>query len=223
VTDVPPGPGWWKASDGNWYPPQSAPGASPPPPPTAAATNKSGKGCLIAVLAVFALFAVLAILAVVAITFLGRRASDKLDEVGDALTTPSTIDASNPDARDDDHVLALGASVDISGFTATVRSAEFTEGGEGLAPGNYLAVQVSVENRDHDAQTPIGVAWQLQQPDGSVVFPVSMDGLLNASMDGGATVDGRIVFPVTGDEGNWFVLYRPDPIDQARGVWPVSR
>lgn len=32
--DQPPGPGYWKASDGNWYPPQSsAPQAPPPPPP----------------------------------------------------------------------------------------------------------------------------------------------------------------------------------------------
>ena len=32
--DGPPGPGWWLASDGNWYPPQDAPAAAPPPGPT---------------------------------------------------------------------------------------------------------------------------------------------------------------------------------------------
>ncbi len=33
-TDDPPGPGYWKASDGNWYPPDSVPGqAAPTPPP----------------------------------------------------------------------------------------------------------------------------------------------------------------------------------------------
>lgn len=31
--DLPPGPGYWKASDGNWYPPASHPAAPPPPPP----------------------------------------------------------------------------------------------------------------------------------------------------------------------------------------------
>lgn len=30
-----PGPGWWLASDGNWYPPTGAPMAAPPPPPPA--------------------------------------------------------------------------------------------------------------------------------------------------------------------------------------------
>jgi hypothetical protein len=29
----PPAPGWWQASDGNWYPPDQVPGYAPPPPP----------------------------------------------------------------------------------------------------------------------------------------------------------------------------------------------
>jgi hypothetical protein len=30
---APPVPGWWLASDGNWYPPQAAPGGAAPPMP----------------------------------------------------------------------------------------------------------------------------------------------------------------------------------------------
>jgi uncharacterized protein DUF4190 len=29
---APPAPGWWRASDGNWYPPETAPGPPPGPP-----------------------------------------------------------------------------------------------------------------------------------------------------------------------------------------------
>jgi hypothetical protein len=36
MSDRPEGPGWWIASDGNWYPPESHPGALPPPPPAPA-------------------------------------------------------------------------------------------------------------------------------------------------------------------------------------------
>jgi uncharacterized RDD family membrane protein YckC len=35
MSDAPQGPGWWQASDGNWYPPEQAPGAQPTPPPAA--------------------------------------------------------------------------------------------------------------------------------------------------------------------------------------------
>ncbi len=31
MSDTPQGPGWWQASDGKWYPPEQAPGASPTP------------------------------------------------------------------------------------------------------------------------------------------------------------------------------------------------
>jgi hypothetical protein len=38
ASDVPAqGPGWWQASDGNWYPPQEQLGYAPPPPPGYAA------------------------------------------------------------------------------------------------------------------------------------------------------------------------------------------
>ena len=32
----PPGPGWWQASDGNWYPPDQTPGYAAVPGPPAA-------------------------------------------------------------------------------------------------------------------------------------------------------------------------------------------
>jgi hypothetical protein len=42
MSDVPNGPGWWQASDGRWYPPESHPGYQPPlaapPAPTSYAT-----------------------------------------------------------------------------------------------------------------------------------------------------------------------------------------
>jgi len=37
MSTTPQGPGWWQASDGNWYPPELAPGAAPAPGPTTAA------------------------------------------------------------------------------------------------------------------------------------------------------------------------------------------
>jgi hypothetical protein len=33
MSNAPQGPGWWQASDGNWYPPQQQPGYAPPPAP----------------------------------------------------------------------------------------------------------------------------------------------------------------------------------------------
>lgn len=46
MTDHPEGPGWWVASDGKWYPPETHPNYQPlpPPPPTTRGPTASGIG-----------------------------------------------------------------------------------------------------------------------------------------------------------------------------------
>ena len=46
MSDVPQGPGWWQASDGRRYPPESFPASgapNPPPQPTAGAVYQGGQ------------------------------------------------------------------------------------------------------------------------------------------------------------------------------------
>jgi len=61
MSDVRVGPGWWQASDGEWYPPEQAP-ALPPPPVVVPArrTGASRKG-LIVVAVIVALVIVVAL------------------------------------------------------------------------------------------------------------------------------------------------------------------
>ena len=50
------GPGWWQASDGRWYPPESRPGPAPPPQPAAGgATIDHPQGTTILVLGILSL------------------------------------------------------------------------------------------------------------------------------------------------------------------------
>src|SRR6478672_7390281 len=43
MSTTPQGPGWWQASDGNWYPPELAPGASPTPQPLSPPAANAGE------------------------------------------------------------------------------------------------------------------------------------------------------------------------------------
>ena len=96
MTMQPGGPGWWRASDGRWYPPQPRPayppqpfGAGPPVP-----QNKAGNhGVLIAVLSIIA---VVVVAGVVGVYFLFRTVSDSVSGVvgGGALDCPSAADIS---------------------------------------------------------------------------------------------------------------------------------
>ena len=92
----PQGPGWWRASDGRWYPPQPRP-AYPPQQFLAAPTvppNKRGnQGVLIAVLIVVAVVFVGGALGVY---FLYRTAANTVSNVvgGGGLNCPSAEDIS---------------------------------------------------------------------------------------------------------------------------------
>src|SRR5688572_21074630 len=78
MSDASQGPGWWRASDDKWYPPELAPSvAAVPTAPAAPATPPSSKGCLIAALVVFGLIALVGIAAIVAINYF---ADDVVDE-----------------------------------------------------------------------------------------------------------------------------------------------
>jgi uncharacterized RDD family membrane protein YckC len=46
MSDTPQGPGWWQASDGRWYPPEQAPGATPSAAPSGGAARGPAPGPL---------------------------------------------------------------------------------------------------------------------------------------------------------------------------------
>ncbi len=49
MSEISGGPGWWQASDGRWYPPQSRPGAQPPPsPPPLLPARKTNSNAVVA-------------------------------------------------------------------------------------------------------------------------------------------------------------------------------
>ena len=91
MSDAPQGAGWWEASDGRWYPPESR---LPPPPPAVGAPAKGRSGWAIAAIVVgIAMLAmvVLAVLSIIAITFLGRSTSDKLSNLGDDVESAPVL------------------------------------------------------------------------------------------------------------------------------------
>ena len=229
MSDIQQAPDWWQASDGKWYPPQSQ--TLPPPPPGAypaqqpvAPAKKSNKGCLIAVLVVFGLFALLVVGAVVAITILGNEASEKIEELESTIENPA-VDPANPDAQEEDQNVELGESVELSGYTTTVESAQFTDELSELETEGYLVADVIVFNRDDEAQPYNLLDWRLQTPNGQILDPTftSAEGTLSAGeLIKGGNVRGKVIFEVGAATGDFFLIYKPDPFDAARGLWKVT-
>lgn len=211
------GAGWWQASDGRWYPPQ---GQAPPPPPQ---QPKKG-GCLKVGLILLAIFVVLGIIGIV---FAAIAANKVADEVGKNLeaATPEPVDPSNPDAQKEDQNAAIGESVKLSGYTTAVTAASFRGEISEFEDEGYLVADVSISNRDDKAQPYNYFDFKLQTPTGQVLDPTfaTIDGLLQSGdLIKGGSVAGKIVWEVGAAKGDFFIIYKPDPFDAARGLWKVT-
>lgn len=147
MSDTQQGPGWWQATNGKWYPPESR---QPPPPPanlpptafTAAqpipVVVKNGHGCLWAVLAVVAI-------GIISLVVFAFAAGDAVDQAQEDLATEHTREARDVRLTDcgTDQFGYLLATLEVTNHSAD--------------PSTYV-INVTFENRDRSRQFDTGVA-----------------------------------------------------------------
>ena len=261
MSDTSQGPGWWLASDGKWYPPQSAPAyaaAGAPAPTTASPTDappqqppyqqpqyqqptapppqyqqqtpvvqpaKNNKGCLIALLIVVVLIVLAVVGSIAGIAFLGNKAEDKLEALGSSLETPA-VDPSDPGARSDDRYVQIGDGVELSGYTTTVEDGGYQQTlGDITFDQGFLYGYVTVRNRDSDPQPVSIFDWKLQTPSGELLDPYSTNNeeqLVGTELVEGGQVEGKVIFHIDDRKGDFFLIYKPDPLTKTRGIWKVT-
>lgn len=238
----PMGPGWWQASDGLFYPP-----AGPPQKKSGA-----GKGCLIALGVVGGLFVLMILaIAIVAAAGGGDddEASDDssaeeapqedaeaapADEGSDTTQAPDEGSGDDPnpgelfpgrtDTQSEDQERNIGEAARLSGYTTTVNVAEFVPQVSDFETSGYIHINVTTVNRDETAQPYNLFDWRLQTPGGQVIDPtfVTASSLESGDLVGGGEVTGDVYFDVGGQTGEFFVIYKPDAFDAARGIWSVT-
>lgn len=173
MSDQPPGPGYWKASDGNWYPPQSAPqqqqpvqpippAPSPaqqavPPPgqyvlPPGVAPSKSGMSGGVKALLVIGALVLLGALAAGAFLFLGRQ--QEAGKEADAAADVEIVTCEDGDDGQPDVEVEITNSTGVAAdYVARVvlQDADGTEVGRGDGPainmpaGEKVTVEVDIE------------------------------------------------------------------------------
>ena len=124
------------------------------------------------------------------------------------------------DVQSSDHEAELGRSVRISGYTATVTGAEMYTPEFGSPS---LVVHMTIENRDDQAQPYNLFDWRVQNAAGQVLDPtinLRDDDLGSGDLVQGGSVTGTVSFDVPA--GTYYVIYKPDMFDDARGVWQVT-
>jgi hypothetical protein len=129
-----------------------------------------------------------------------------------------------PDAQREDQERAIGSSAQLSGYTATVNSAAFVQSVSDFETAGYIKLNVTIANRDSKAQPYNALDWRLQTPGGTVKDQgfVTGDTLDYGDLVSGGSVTGDVVFEVGATRGAFFIIYKPDAFDAARGIWTVS-
>lgn len=152
---------------------------------------------------------VLAVLLVLAVTACGGGSTDG---------NPGELFPDRPNQYREDQERELGDAARLSGYTATVESVAYDGAGQ-------VTVSVRVENRDEEPQPMFGTDWRLVSPGGHTYDPSSST-LPSTGEVGDVPVTGDVSFTVDATaaeaEGDFYVLYKPDALDAAQGVWSFT-
>jgi hypothetical protein len=131
------------------------------------------------------------------------------------------------DRQDEDQERNWGEVATIAGFSTAVTSGGFVQSAGQFEEDGYIRVSVKICNRNDDAQGGSAYDFRLQTPAGQVLDPtivVQAPTLPYVPTDlvKGGELAGDIYFPTgAAAPGEYFVIYKPDLLDESRGIWKV--
>ena len=189
-----------------------------------------------ALLALYGLLSLVALgLAVAGIAAVVRMASDARDErareeaefvacddersSGGGDTRNLCLYPDRPDRQPDDHEAEVGSAVRLAGLTASLDEGFMHQ----LVLADQLTLRVTIHNRDDRPKTFGSTDWKVLDVDGNPVNPTRSereDSLRTGELAPGETVTGTIAYDLPA--GTYYVVYRPEAINQARGIWQVD-
>lgn len=189
-----------------------------------------------ALLALYGLVSLVALgLAIAGIAAVARMASDAREERareeaefvacdddrsgGEGDTRNLCLYPDRPDRQSDDHEAEVGSAVRLAGLTASLDEGFMHQ----LVLADQLTIRVTIHNRDDRPKTYGSTDWKVLDAGGNPVTPVNSereDALRTGELDAGETVTGTIAYDLPA--GAYYVVYRPEAINQARGIWRVD-
>lgn len=212
MSDTSQGNGWWMASDGKWYPPQSA----PPPPAVYVQAPKKGPrwGCIIPIGVVGLVIVLLVVIIAVAV------GGGKNSTTGGGNKNPAGCTAhpaTYPDHQSTDCVALPNGTVSIANTTV---SATWTTSTDDFGSASICAA-VKIVNHNSTTISYNDLYWSLQNPAGTVVntnFSATGD-LGSGELVAGGTATGNVCFDNPGTAGTYVGIYKPDAFNSTRGIW----
>lgn len=139
---------------------------------------------------------------------------------------PGKLFKGRPGQNDGDQERNTGETANLGGFAATVTGASFEQSLSSIEDDGYMKVSVKICNRNKDTNDANPLDWKLQTPNGNRIDTTftSAPMLQAGSLVGGGEQAGDVYFPVDGQKGDFYVVFKPasDPFGEDQGIWKVS-
>jgi len=137
---------------------------------------------------------------------------------------PSRLYPGRPDSQKEDQELPIGGDARVSGYTATVTATKFVQQFSMFEKEGYVVADVKILNRDTKTQPYNVFDWKLQTPGGRVIDPTfaGENSLGSGDLVPGGSVTGTVTFPRGKEAGAFYIIYKPDFFDAARGIWKAT-
>ncbi len=177
------------------------------------------------------------ILILVAVLGIGAAASGGGDDADDGTDVATGADSggsegggdtklfpARPDSKDKDIERNIGQAAELSGYTVTVTAAGFQGEVSQFEREGYLVADVTLMNRDDEAQSYNPFEWKLITPGGTIIDPgfTTADQLGTGDLVTGGTVSGKITWEVGARKGDYYIIYDPTDFGEERAVWKVT-
>jgi hypothetical protein len=148
------------------------------------------------------------------------------DQLGRERSTPTPearLYSKRVDSQREDVEVRVGDPAVIDGVRATVKTAKFQSAMSEFETKGYIVATIGLANEDTKTHSYNELHWRIQMPDGRVldeqVFSMTDGKLASGDIVAGGKADGVVAFEVGGARGEFYLIWKPNPYDAARGIW----
>ena len=135
---------------------------------------------------------------------------------GGAGQNPGVLYPDRANQYREDQERRIGEPAMIGGYTATVIEAGLD------SESTSVRVELEITNRDQEPQRVDAMQWTLVNPRVQTLGAVTAT-FPTTELAGGATTTAVVWFAVDPREtGEYYIQYKPEALDAARGIWRVT-
>jgi hypothetical protein len=140
-----------------------------------------------------------------------------------AAATAGKLYPGRPDVKKKDVERNIGEGAQVSGYTATVVKAAFQQQLTQFEKNGYMVADVTLLNRDSKAQSYNTFNWKLITPQGTIIDPCLCGKQLGSGdLVNGGNISGQLIWEVGAQKGDFYIIFDPPGIDEARGIWKAT-